>query len=238
MRQSISTRPIFRLFAAGLLGGSFVFGGCSVKTTENNKPPSVIANTPAAEVKVGAVVQLDASKTTDPEKDSLTFLWALKAPTGSKAVIAKPADPKTSFTADVKGTYEIKLDVTDAKKNTVKKTLSVKAVDGGKTGTKSLEGAPISLGWTFVEAKASAERVPTGGAVTLWSTGKDMDENVLINWTLTSKPVGSAATLSDPEAASPTIVLDAPGRYELLLEASDGVTTTTSTVSVEALGTH
>src|SRR5205823_13353200 len=110
-----------------LVGASLGLCGCRL-TVQDNQPPAVVATTSAAEVKVGAVVKLDASRTTDPDKDALTYAWTLQAPAGSKAVIANPRDPKTSFTTDVQGTFGITLEVADGKKHTVKKALSVKAV--------------------------------------------------------------------------------------------------------------
>jgi len=41
--------------------------------------------------------------------------------------------------------------------------------------------------------------------------------------------------LSDPESATPTLTLDAVGRYALRLDVTDGVTTTTSTIEAQAI---
>jgi hypothetical protein len=226
-------------------GASLVVGGCTASSSD--KPPTVVATASATEVKTGATVQLDASRTTDPNKKALTFTWALKAPAGSKASIVKPHDAKTSFTADVQGVYAITLEVSNGKSNKVTKTLSVNAVAAPKPGTKStpviVNGADpsasetVSVPWAFVQANVSEDEVDVGRAITLGSTGLDDPENdaVIRTWTIVSKPEGSATVLSDREAARPTLTLDAVGRYELRLEVSDGVTTSTSTIEAEAV---
>src|SRR5689334_4850235 len=113
MRHPHSLRSIHNFAFALFTATSLLSAGCSIKAAD--KPPTAVATASAAEVKVGTVVTLDASQSTDPNKNPLTFNWTLKAPAGSKASIAKPRDAKTSFTADVQGVYAITLEVTNSK---------------------------------------------------------------------------------------------------------------------------
>ncbi len=60
--------------------------------------------------------------------------------------------------------------------------------------------------------------------VTLDGTGSsDPDGDPLsFRWSLTSRPVGSAAVLDDPAAVHPTFVVDRPGEYQVHLVVNDG----------------
>src|SRR5438132_1217198 len=113
MLRSVYLRKIQHSALVLFTGASLVLAGCGGDdpAPAKNHAPEVVANASAAEVKIGTVVQLDASQTSDADKDPLTFAWTLKAPAGSKATIAKAGDAKTSFTPDVEGTYSITIDV-------------------------------------------------------------------------------------------------------------------------------
>jgi hypothetical protein len=86
-------------------------------------PPPVAANaTPVANagsaqsVVAGSVVTLDGSRSTDADRDSLTFAWTLTSkPAGSSASLSGATSASPSFTADVAGTYTASLVVNDGK---------------------------------------------------------------------------------------------------------------------------
>ena len=67
------------------------------------------------------------------------------------------------------------------------------------------------------------------------STGAD-GNLITYQWTIVTKPVGSAATLTTPNDVNPTFTADLPGEYTLELTIKDGITTSTSTVVVTATG--
>lgn len=67
------------------------------------------------------------------------------------------------------------------------------------------------------------------------STDADVDDVLTYEWTLISVPDGSAATLSDAAAASPTFVADREGRYVAGLVVSDGkAASPLATVEIDA----
>jgi hypothetical protein len=76
-------------------------------------------------------------------------------------------------------------------------------------------------------ANAGADQsIHAGRLVTLDGSGSFDDntatENLVFTWTLTSRPGGSAATLSGDDTARPSFVADVPGVYAATLTVTDG----------------
>jgi hypothetical protein len=69
-----------------------------------------------------------------------------------------------------------------------------------------------------------AQSVLVGAAVTLdGSASSSADGSALsYQWSILSKPAGSAATLANPTSVRPTLIADLPGTYLLNLAVSDG----------------
>lgn len=80
-----------------------------------NRPP--IANAgPDTTVTVGSVVQLDGSRSSDPDGDRLSYSWRfLSLPTGSQAALSDPSLVNPTFVADLLGEYLLELTVDDGK---------------------------------------------------------------------------------------------------------------------------
>lgn len=102
---------------------------------------------------------------------------------------------------------------------------------GGSTSTTSpVNNAPVAIA-------GADQSVVTNSVVTInGSSSTDADSDSLTyDWTLTSKPIGSTATLSSAVSKTPTFVADAAGTYVASLVVSDGkVSSTASTVSISA----
>jgi hypothetical protein len=92
--------------AAGVLGAA----GCAVL----NRPPVVVVSYAPLYPSSNDDVYLDASQTTDPEGDTLTFTWSLpEVPPTSSTEIDDPDNPSTFFYADQDGDYVVGLVVSD-----------------------------------------------------------------------------------------------------------------------------
>lgn len=88
---------------------------------------------------------------------------------------------------------------------------------GGGGADEATNTAPV--------ARAGADRsVALGATVTLdGSASSDADgDSISYQWTMLSRPAGSAAALSRPTDAAPTFVPDRAGTYRLRLVVSDG----------------
>jgi hypothetical protein len=229
MLRSVYLRKIQHTALVLFTGASLVLAGCGGDdpAPAKNHAPEVVANASAAEVKVGTVVQLDASQTSDADKDPLTFAWTLKAPAGSKAAIAKPGDAKTSFTPDVEGTYSLTIDVSDGKDGKGQQTISIKAVAASQNARPKADATPSG---TDVDLDTS---VTFDGKN---SSDPDPGDTITFAWTITKKPAASKAAISTSTAIAPTATLDVAGDYEVQLIVTDnhGAASDPLTIAVKA----
>ncbi|MBM4256908.1 MAG: hypothetical protein FJ147_13550 [Deltaproteobacteria bacterium] len=172
---------------------------------------------------VGTVIHLDGSSSFDVDGDPLTYQWSLTSrPATSTATLQHPTTVNPQFTLDKPGTYVVQLIVNDG----------------------TVDSDPVTVTITTLNSKPVAQAGgdqshQVGTIVTLNGTASsDVDGDTLtFLWSLTSKPTGSTATLSDPSAVQPTFVIDKPGNYTAQLIVNDGTinsdpaTVTISTVN-------
>ena len=144
-----------------------------------------------------------AAKTTG----DIAYAWRLDPPPGSKAALSSSSAAAPSFTTDVSGAYVATLFVRDACATSAPSTTVVTVVNH----------APVA------SAGPDRQAMP-GDTVTLDGSGSaDQDQDALqYHWTLVSRPVGSAATLSSATVRSPTFTPDLYGTYAAILVVSDG----------------
>lgn len=181
----------------------------AITTTGVNTPPVANAG-PDQTVSAGATVQLDGSGSKDADGNALRYQWALTVkPAGSKATLSNATTMMASFNADLAGQYVAQLTVNDGTVTSAPDTVTVTTL-GGNT-------VPV--------ANAGPDQtVVSGTVVTLdGSASKDADGSPLtFQWTLSAKPLGSAAAISDPSALRPTITVDMSGDYIAQLIVNDG----------------
>ena len=179
----------------------------TVTVTTGNTPPVANAG-PDQTVPVGAMVVLDGSASTDVDGDLLSFSWAFVAkPAGSTAALSDPSAVGPMFVADVPGTYVVQLIVNDGLINSAPDTVTI-----------TTENLPP------VANEGPDQTAPVGSVVVLDGSGSsDADGDPLsFQWSFTSRPAGSTATLSDATAVVPSFVVDAPGTYVVQLIVNDG----------------
>jgi hypothetical protein len=156
-----------------------------------------------------ATVQLNGGNSSDPDGDPLTFRWSFQSqPTGSAAVLFNPTAVDPTFVLNQPGIYVVQLIVNDGRFNSAPDTVQI------STGNS----APV--------ANAGADQsVVVTNTVTLNGSGStDVDGNQLtFQWSFQSRPAGSAATLSNPAAVTPSFAVDRQGDYVLQLIVNDGL---------------
>jgi hypothetical protein len=82
----------------------------------------------AQTVKVGATVQLDGSRSFDPEGLPLTFHWTLSPPPGSQARLSDPTAATPTVVADVTGPYRVQLTVTNGSVSSEPRVVEINAI--------------------------------------------------------------------------------------------------------------
>jgi len=172
----------------------------------SNHAPVANAGTDRA-VPPGARVMLDGSGSNDPDRDPIHFNWTLTRPIGSNASLSAPSNPTTSFMPDRRGTYEARLIVDDGALPSAPDSVVITVLNSAPVANAGPDQTALVTHVVTFDASASSD--PDGDAVSY-------------QWTLTSRPAGSAAVLSDPTAVSPTFLVDRPGSYTAQLVVSDG----------------
>jgi PKD domain len=171
----------------------------------NRKPGVQLVHTPS-EI-VGTLYTLDASGSSDPDGDPITFLWTiLQKPAGSNAALSSPTAAKPNFTPDVAGQYQIRIDVSDNRGGTDGITVTITA---GVAPVARVAGVPpVAIG----------SLVKLDGSLSSSFNGKPLT----YTWGLAGKPPGSVAVLNAANTAKPTFVADVAGIYSLFLFVNDG----------------
>lgn len=96
-------------------------------TGENNAPVATIT-LGSNVVVVGDYVQLDGSKSSDADGDSLTFSWSISAlPSNSLATLKANNQSNTEFNADIAGRFELTLIVNDGALDSAPNTVIIDA---------------------------------------------------------------------------------------------------------------
>jgi hypothetical protein len=172
-----------------------------------NHPPTVRAGLDQT-APVGTTVQLDGSTSSDPDGDLLTYQWTLVAkPAGSTATLTKPTSVSPSLKLDKAGSYTVRLVVHDGKVPSLPDTVIL----------STLNSAPI--------ANAGPDQSGQVGDTISFdgSQSVDVDGDVLTYlWSVSKRPSGSTATLTNPTTVTPQLTLDKPGEYTVQLIVNDG----------------
>ena len=201
--------------------GNFESAPDTILVSTNNIAP--VANAGGDQSLLGpGVVQLDGAGSSDANSDPLTYRWALiHVPAGSTATLSDPAIVNPTITVDVMGDYVAQLVVSDGSQASDPDTVV------------------LTLGNSPPVANAGPDRnVIAGTVVQLDGTASsDPDEDpITYAWSLTAKPTGSTAILSNPTTATPSFTADLDGVYVAELIVNDGeVDSDPDTVTITAV---
>jgi hypothetical protein len=201
-----------------LLGGAL----CDSSVAVANLAPVARAGSNQSVLLGGPAVQLDGSTSSDENRDPITYQWTLLSkPTSSAVVLSGTAAASLTFTPDVVGGYVFSLVVSDGKLSSTPSLVTVTA--------SVLNVAPVS------RAGANLSVLLDGSAVQLDGSGSSdaNGDGITYQWSLLTKPSGSALVLSGATAVRPSLIPDVLGTYVFSLVVSDGkLTSTPSLVTV------
>ena len=202
-------------------------GGGSVAENNTTKAPSTANKPPVADagadqnVSLNTIVHLDASKSSDPDGDTLTYLWSFsKKPEGSTPLLSSTTAVNPTFQAKMDGVYVLHLVVND-----------------GKEDSQTPATVQITVTSTPIANAGADQNVFTNSTVTLDASLSSVSQKKSLSylWTFVSKPQGSTAVLSARTVVKPTFVADKNGTYQISLVVNDGTqSSTTDTVLVHA----
>jgi hypothetical protein len=198
----------------------------TVIASEGNQAPVADAGQNQS-VAFPSTVSLDASASSDPDNDPLSFSWSFVViPPGSALVDSDIVDGgggTASFIPDTLGFYFLEVTVDDGEFSDTSQVLMTVFVPGGNS-------PPV--------ADAGADQVAsTGDTVTLDGTGSfDPDgDPFTYDWIFFSTPAASAlgnGDINDFFTSTPNFVPDVEGTFTLMLSVSDGTITNRDRVDV------
>jgi len=160
-------------------------------------------------IEIGTTVELDGTKSSDPESDGITYLWTItQKPAGSLAELSDPCSPTPAFVVDIHADYVITLVVTDV----------FGAASDPDSVTVSFENIPP------VADAGADQSVYAGDTVSLDGSGStDTNGDLLTySWSFASRPAGSMAEFTNPTSVQTSFVVDEPGEYIVSLVVNDG----------------
>lgn len=202
--------------------------GCLPDAAPENLPPAacIVGCAPSGSCRLAAhagdAITLDASCSSDPEDDALTYVWVWgQRPPGSSADFVRPNPAEALFTVDVDGTYRLSFDAFDG--NAESNTVQVE-IDASPTPPRHTDSPPII---TLLEVIRNGPVVLNGSAI-------DPDgDPVRVHWDLVSRPPSSQSVLvGDPTLSSISFLPDSNGVYEVGFTVTAGGASVAKTVPI------
>ncbi len=213
----------------------FIILMCTLMAAGCSKSPSKVSSQdhnefPVADagdiqnVSVGSTICLNGSRSSDPDRDLITYKWEIKSrPNGSSAVLSGDSIVNPTFIADAAGVYVIDLVVNDGIVDSGLSEVSITAFSGNVT--------PVANA-------GNSMTVLTGSTVNMnGSLSSDFDHDRLTyKWEFKGMPDGSTAVISGETVVNPAFIADKAGIYELSLVVTDehSAVSTADTVIVVA----
>ncbi len=198
--------------------------GCPPPT--GNNAPSANAGTDQSVVG-GSTVSLDASSSSDPDGDPLSFLWTQS--TGTPVALSNASSAQASFTApNSTETLTFEVEVMDGSGASDTDTVSVSVTTSNQNPVNP--GNPTN---NLPVANAGFDQSVSGGSTVSLNGSASFDPDgdpLTYNW---SQTTGTPVTLSDSSSATPSFT--APNSTETMsfsLTVSDGFGSSTDSVNV------
>ncbi|MDH3557702.1 MAG: PKD domain-containing protein [Deltaproteobacteria bacterium] len=156
------------------------------------------------------LVNLDGTASSDSDENyPLSYTWQIiTQPAGSSANLSDADTSTPSFTLDMNGDYTIQLVVTDALGAESEPDTVIISTVNSKPVANTGDDQFLDTGPSTIQLDGSQSFDPD-------------DDPITYEWTITSKPDGSFATLSDSTTPDPTFDADILGTYIIQLVVVD-----------------
>ena len=142
-------RPLLGILLVLIVGPACDNGG-GIGGDDNSPPEaSVTANT--TNPVVGDTVALDATESSDPDDDQLSFSWTLNRPTGSNTSLSANTTANPWYVPDTSGDYSAEVKVSDSKLS-----------DTDNVSMEALEELPETVAVSFENVAADGDSLITG----------------------------------------------------------------------------
>lgn len=156
----------------------------------------------------GQTLTLDGSASYDADGDALTYRWVVQGkPEGSATDVSDAQAVMPEVTLDKLGRYTFNLVVNDGKQDSPVDSVIIDTENARPVANAGADQAGILGEESVLDGSASSD--PEGDALTYY-------------WQLTSLPEGSNATIVNPTAVMPGVVIDVAGSYTVSLVVNDG----------------
>lgn len=226
-----TTRPLLFASATALaLGLSGCGGGGGSATVEplnqQNQPPVAKAQLSHTNQQIGGLLKLDASLSTDPEQDSLSYSWQLTGPDGKAVILTNTSAVTTQVITTLAGEYIAELKVTDSKGAS------------SKQQQKITVSAQPAITAAIIGVKSASQGQLLAYSAELNSLELEQPQ---YQWQLEQKPLLSKINPSSLQGLNTTLQPDVPGDYVLKLTVTDnkGIALTGQiTISISAIGNN
>lgn len=210
-RRFILGSILLALTACGGSGDSGSVGTASGTTVNPNAPIAFAGY--GQMVPIRAVAQLNGSPSYGVTGKALSYRWTLSSkPNGSSSALVASNTATPFLIPDVVGTYVVSLVVSDGILSSAPSSISLIAVPGSTAAIANAGTAQTVQTLATVQLNGTASSGVSGNALNY-------------SWTLSTRPVGSNASLNFSQTATPTFVADVSGTYVATLTVKDGTLT-------------
>jgi chitinase len=158
----------------------------------------------------GSTVSLSGAASSDANGDALSFSWTLSKPPGSVAVLSSATTEASSFVPDLVGSYVATLVVRDGALDSTPSTVTITVSNANLPPVARPGGDQTVAFGSRVRLDGSASSDPNGDPLSF-------------QWSLSSRPAGSTASLQNRNAPRIELAADVIGLYVLSLVVSDGL---------------
>jgi len=188
----------------------------------SNATPVALASGPAVRLPVNTLLTLRSNASFDADGDALTYSWTLlNKPANSTAVLSASSGATVQITPDQAGTYDVRMRATDTSGAYSERDLALVIGNWAPVAVVDKYRASVILG-KLVKASAA------------YSYDDDYDA-LTYSWSIDARPVGSTASIAQPNLPTLAFTPDMTGEYVAAVTVSDGRNSSVAYVNIKVL---